>query len=182
MSLSRNIKELRKARKLSQEYVAEQLGVSRQAVSKWETGQSEPNAHNLAQLANLLEVPLSRLLETEQPTATGRRIRLPENYDVFIVGAYSGSVILTTVKTNDPVFRLYSTFWVFLFAVLMAVNIARLPADIRAKTAYRELAYCVVVYCVASFLTPVIGNVFSSAIILLCCILYGKYIRFPGKA
>ena len=44
MSLGENIKTKRSELKLSQEYVAEQLGVSRQAVSKWETDQSEPTA------------------------------------------------------------------------------------------------------------------------------------------
>ena len=48
--------------KLSQEYVAEQLGVSRQAVSKWETGQSEPTASNLIQLAAVFEMNLSELV------------------------------------------------------------------------------------------------------------------------
>lgn len=40
MTLGENIKKRREELKLSQEYVAEQLGVSRQAVSKWETGVS----------------------------------------------------------------------------------------------------------------------------------------------
>lgn len=48
--------------KLSQEYVAEQLSVSRQAVSKWETGQSEPTASNLIQLATVFEMNLSELV------------------------------------------------------------------------------------------------------------------------
>ena len=52
MSLSANIRRKRKELKLSQEYVAEQLGVSRQAVSKWETGQSEPTAKNLTEFAD----------------------------------------------------------------------------------------------------------------------------------
>ena len=46
MSLGENIRKKREELKLSQEYVAEKLGVSRQAVSKWETGQSEPTASN----------------------------------------------------------------------------------------------------------------------------------------
>lgn len=41
VSISQNIKQKRTERKLSQEYIAEQLGVSRQAVSKWETGVSQ---------------------------------------------------------------------------------------------------------------------------------------------
>lgn len=51
MALGENIRKRREELRLSQGYVAEQLGVSRQAVSKWETGQSEPTAGNLVQLA-----------------------------------------------------------------------------------------------------------------------------------
>ena len=59
MTLGENIKNRREELKLSQEYVAEQLGVSRQAVSKWETGQSEPTASNLIQLAEVFDINLS---------------------------------------------------------------------------------------------------------------------------
>ena len=62
-SLGENIKRRQEELKLSQEYVAEQLGVSRQAVSKWETGQSEPTASNLVLLAQLLGLSLSELVE-----------------------------------------------------------------------------------------------------------------------
>lgn len=62
MTLGENIKKRREELKLSQGYVADQLGVSRQAVSKWETGQSEPTASNLIQLATVLEINLSELV------------------------------------------------------------------------------------------------------------------------
>lgn len=42
LSVGSTISNKRKSFKLSQEYVAEQLGTSRQAVSKWETNQSKP--------------------------------------------------------------------------------------------------------------------------------------------
>ena len=66
MTLSENIKNRRETLKLSQEYVANQLGVSRQAVSKWESGQSEPSANNLIQLAKILEISLSELVDPPQ--------------------------------------------------------------------------------------------------------------------
>lgn len=66
MSLSENIKNKREELKLSQEYVADQLGISRQAVSKWETGQSEPTASNLMELAALFEISLSELVDPEK--------------------------------------------------------------------------------------------------------------------
>lgn len=66
MALSENIKRRREELKLSQEHLAEQLGVSRQAVSKWETGQSEPTASNLIQLADALETSLSELVDPHE--------------------------------------------------------------------------------------------------------------------
>ena len=69
MSLGENIRKKRKELKLSQEYVAEKLGVSRQAVSKWETEQSEPTAGNLVELANVFGIGLSELVEPKKYTS-----------------------------------------------------------------------------------------------------------------
>ena len=66
MNISENIKHYRTKLHLSQEYVADQLGISRQAVSKWETGQSQPTAQNLADLATLFEISISELVEPER--------------------------------------------------------------------------------------------------------------------
>ncbi len=56
MSMGQRISKLRKENNLSQEYVAERLGVSRQAVSKWETDTSAPDTYNLISLAELFNV------------------------------------------------------------------------------------------------------------------------------
>ena len=47
---------------MTQEFVAEALGVSRQAVSKWETGTADPSTSNLLALAKLFGVPAEELL------------------------------------------------------------------------------------------------------------------------
>lgn len=61
-SFAEHLKNLRMEHGFSQEYVAEQLGVSRQAVSKWETGASEPSTANLRALAALYQVSLDELV------------------------------------------------------------------------------------------------------------------------
>lgn len=66
MELSEKIKELRKARGLSQEEMAERLHVSRQTISKWEKGLSAPNADYLILLADLFEISVSELLGTSE--------------------------------------------------------------------------------------------------------------------
>jgi len=48
--------------KMTQEFVAESLGVSRQAVSKWENGSSDPSTSNLIALAKLFGVSVEELL------------------------------------------------------------------------------------------------------------------------
>lgn len=59
---------LRRAKGISQETLAEQLGVSRQAVSKWETGTAKPELDNILALCRILEVSPNELLgDTTQP-------------------------------------------------------------------------------------------------------------------
>ena len=62
-SLSEMLKENRTRCKMTQEFVAESIGVSRQAVSKWENGTSEPNTSNLMALAKLYGIPAEDLLK-----------------------------------------------------------------------------------------------------------------------
>ena len=61
-SLSEMLKENRTRCKMTQEFVAESIGISRQAVSKWEKGTSEPNTSNLMALAKLYGIPAEDLL------------------------------------------------------------------------------------------------------------------------
>ena len=63
-TLSETLKDHRTRCKMTQEFVAESLGVSRQAVSNWETGESDPTMSNLVLLAQLYGVTLAELLET----------------------------------------------------------------------------------------------------------------------
>ena len=71
-SLGEVLKEHRGRCKMTQEFVAESLGVSRQAVSKWETGTADPSTSNLLALAKLFGISAEELLrsvEQEGPEA-----------------------------------------------------------------------------------------------------------------
>ena len=168
--------------KLSQEYIADRLGVSRQAVSKWEQGKSEPNANNLAELACLFEMPLSELVESEKPRETSEQIRkkiLRKNLEIITVGAYTGAVVLWTIKTSDPGFKIYASVLIFVLALLMASNIMKLPNEIRTVMAVKELIFCIMIFCMARFLEPMIGNVYNAVLMAAVTVLYAKYVRFP---
>ena len=66
-SLAQALKDRRLECKMTQEFVAEHLGVSRQAVSKWESGASDPSTANLLALAKLYDIPAAELLKSVQP-------------------------------------------------------------------------------------------------------------------
>ncbi len=65
-SLGETLKECRTKRKMTQEFVAESIGVSRQAVSKWENGTSDPSASNLLALSKLYGVSIEELLKSAE--------------------------------------------------------------------------------------------------------------------
>ena len=66
MSIGSNIKALREDRKLTQEQVAEALGISFQAVSSWERDEYKPDTDKLIRLAEVLGVSVSALVEEKQ--------------------------------------------------------------------------------------------------------------------
>ena len=68
MSLSANIKRLRLEKDMTQEQLATKLGVSAQAVSKWETSETYPDGALLIPLANELEVSLDELFGNDSVT------------------------------------------------------------------------------------------------------------------
>lgn len=68
MNLGEKIFKLRKEKGLSQEALAEQIGTTRQAISKWENDQGYPETEKLLQLSNIFEVSTDFLLKDEKIT------------------------------------------------------------------------------------------------------------------
>jgi transcriptional regulator with XRE-family HTH domain len=66
MALSEKLYELRKKGGLSQEQLAEQLGVSRQAISKWESGKAVPESDTLISISKYFNVTLDYLMKEEK--------------------------------------------------------------------------------------------------------------------
>ena len=67
MTLGEKIQLLRRSRGLSQEQLAAELDVSRQAISKWENDQSSPDTIHLIQLADLLDTEVAYLATGVKP-------------------------------------------------------------------------------------------------------------------
>lgn len=69
MDFQQRLYEMRKQSSLSQEGLASLLGVTRQAVQKWESGSSRPDMDNLAALARYFNVSLDYLVTGQERTA-----------------------------------------------------------------------------------------------------------------
>jgi transcriptional regulator with XRE-family HTH domain len=110
MTLSEKIKEERNKMGYSQEKIAELVGVSRQAVTKWESGQSVPSMENLIALAGILEISLSELTSDVYAADTQGTSNKVENRKgtiklifaiiLFIVGIMS-VVIISNMSSLD---------------------------------------------------------------------------------
>lgn len=66
MNFKDNLKKLRTEKKLSQEQLAEKLNISRQAISKWESGKAYPDIDNLILLRDIFNVSLDELMVNEK--------------------------------------------------------------------------------------------------------------------
>ena len=95
--LNEKIRNLRKQNNFTQEELAGKLNVSRQAVTKWESGAGTPDIINLEALAGLFGLTIDELLSGEQPD--GRENVSRTEYDVF--GSDDFEIAFGTVNTLD---------------------------------------------------------------------------------
>ena len=80
MSLGKRLTQLRKAKGLSQEQLAEKLDLTRQTISKWELNQSTPDLDYLVRLSDYFEVTTDYLIKGERETdATNNSSQNEEN-------------------------------------------------------------------------------------------------------
>ena len=116
--ISMRIRELRKQAKLSQEMMAEKIGVSRQAITKWETGLGVPDIENLVAIADLFKLSLDELMgrDIEHETlakdylyesVTEYDIDGKKNFDISFMGAnklklyaYEGEKVKVILLSN----------------------------------------------------------------------------------
>lgn len=104
MTLGERIGNLRRDAGYSQEYVAESLGVSRQAVSKWETDLSGPDTENLIKLAELLNTSVQFLATGKdfyfpegKPAPESKKIKITKKLVIKIIAIIFGTILLLSL-------------------------------------------------------------------------------------
>ena len=116
MGFGENLQLIRKKNQLSQERLAEMLGVSRQAVSKWELGEGYPEVDKLLLLSKKLNVSIDSLLGGENTTDVSEKGKSPA--PIRIISPHEGVIINASKVTrsqqfmgskNSPKFALFAS-------------------------------------------------------------------------
>lgn len=121
MTTGEKIAALRKGQGLSQEALGEKLGLSRQAVSKWEADQAVPTMDNLVELGRLFGVPVDTLL---RPDATLPERQAAEGVKISAEGLKISYAPVLTRKTKWFVWAISA-----LFAAAVLVSVLGLIAN-----------------------------------------------------
>ena len=98
MSFADRLKEARRVCGLSQEELAEQLTVSRQAVGKWEQGLAYPEVEKLLSLCAVLNVSLDALMEDELPQSCRRTAAAQAPAESILILAENGINLVRCVN------------------------------------------------------------------------------------
>ena len=85
MNIADRIKYLRKQKGYSQEELADKVGVSRQAVSKWESEQSTPDLEKIIAMSDIFEVTTDYILKGIEPVSTPNRKTIRTLYLGFVL-------------------------------------------------------------------------------------------------
>ena len=168
MTLGERLKMYRTQKGLSQEKIAEMLDVSRQAVTKWEAGQTTPSSDNLIALANLYDVSLDELIgksENEIVSTEGEKEKrfspkhnpiLRNNFIIIAIIAQAASLnvaiqpLYTEGTPYHIIFLLFKYLPLLAASVWMAFNLHyEKDEKQRKKNTLIELAYCVIMAIVA---------------------------------
>lgn len=121
MSVGKRISELRKQRGFTQEYVAEQLGVSRQAVSKWESDISLPNMENMVKISTLLDVSLDDIIQTQEKNVVSLEYLEQYAYERLEKVKKIDNLVRSSLNTAMRIIAIF-LFYSAIFGVCYALN------------------------------------------------------------
>ena len=102
MNIADRIQYLRKQKGLSQEELADKIGVSRQAVSKWESEQSTPDLDKIIVMSELFEVTTDYILKGIEPVSTKSKKTIKTLYfgTVLVFATIAGIWSFTANRFN----------------------------------------------------------------------------------
>ncbi len=121
MNIADRIQYLRKQKGYSQEELADKVGVSRQAVSKWESEQSMPDLEKIIVMSDLFEVTTDYILKGIEPVSTTNRKTIKTLY-LGLVSVFATIAGIWSFTANR--FRLDECFMIILAGGVVGLGIA----------------------------------------------------------
>ena len=182
MTFGEKLLELRKQNNFSQEELAEKLGVSRQAVSRWESGETMPDSPNLLQISKIFSVSADYLLRDEieqnlpepKPERTESKKKNPF-FIIYIFGLLGMAALLYIIAFSDMDIVYWVSGTIFLFAAIISATIyfknpkieTKSPLYLAASIIF--FASAVVGFCMISNLGSIMGagNLLISVILFI---------------
>lgn len=175
MIIGQNIIKYRKKRELSQEDLAEKVGVSRQAVSKWERGESVPSTENLVVVAEALDITIEELTTNKSIFIKPgkKRIGMMIGYSLSGVAAaffYGFSTVDNPLKISYVILGMIGA------TILSFYTHISYSGKVRTKILRTNLIYLVIINIIGLF-TKYYGGVIAFILILLAIFLYEKFLK-----
>ena len=103
-TLGDNLRKSREKKCYTQEYVSRQLNISRQAISKWETGKGYPDLDNLIILSNLYNISLDELVDNKSEVQGKIRISSSSSDSKDLLFAHIEEILLAVILSISCLF------------------------------------------------------------------------------
>ncbi|MBQ6877416.1 MAG: helix-turn-helix transcriptional regulator [Oscillospiraceae bacterium] len=167
MTFGEKLLELRKQNNFSQEELAEKLGVSRQAVSRWESGETMPDSPNLLQISNIFSVSADYLLRDEieeifskQEPKTEKTESKKKNplFIIYVFGLLGMAALLYIIALSDLDIVYWVAGTIFLLAGIISAVLYYKNPRIETKSPL-YLAASIIFFAAAVVGFCSIGNV-----------------------
>lgn len=113
MEIGNKILNLRKQKNLSQEQLAEQMGVARQTISKWELGETSPDLNQAKQLSQIFKVSLDELTNNDIKDVLTAKMSNTEKL---------AGIIIKILKVIGLLFIVYIAFMIFMFVLFVVTK------------------------------------------------------------
>ena len=144
MTISERLYNLRKEKGLSQEQLANELNVSRQTISKWETGESTPDFDKIIPLCEFYGITSDELLSGKKDIVVAKEEKVNNNFARNIaisVGLYICSliaIILCSTTFNQPIIGVCLFFFIIAIATTIIVYSSITYSKKKQETAKKE--------------------------------------------
>ena len=160
--MGEKLRQLRRKKGLSQEAVAKELGISRQAVSKWETDIAQPDLDNLKKICEILDISADELLDISCTKSQEKEIC---NCEIYLINSYEKGAIICA-------------FCAVIF-LLLAYFITVFKPELRVGEKGEILSFLEPYFWIESRLWPLLTISLLNAV--YCVLLYGKVLKKEEK-